>query len=111
MTTIMTNSILMYLRAKLTAQNPVTKIARVRGTKQQQNSYKQNKKQGSLYSSSNNNDGKRGIVVPMLNCLRTTPRRRIGEWMYRLKKNQFFNSIQFLFICVPTQQPKGQLQS
>jgi hypothetical protein len=47
------NSILIYLRANLTAQKPITKLARVRRTKQQQNTNKIRTKQGSLYSSNN----------------------------------------------------------
>jgi hypothetical protein len=38
------NSHFIYLRANLTAQNPVTKLAQVRRKKEQQNCYKQNKK-------------------------------------------------------------------
>jgi hypothetical protein len=50
---IQSNSVLIYLRANLTAQKPTTKLALVRITKLQQRTYTQNKKQGSLYSINN----------------------------------------------------------
>jgi hypothetical protein len=42
----------MYLHANLTSQRPITKLARVR-RKKQQKTYKQNTKQGRLYSNNN----------------------------------------------------------
>jgi hypothetical protein len=43
---IQLNYILIYLHANLTTQKSVIKLARVRRKKQQQNTYKQNTKQG-----------------------------------------------------------------
>lgn len=50
------NSVLIYLRASLTAHKPVTNSARLRRMKLQQNTCKQNIRQGNLYGNSNNNN-------------------------------------------------------
>jgi hypothetical protein len=88
------NLILIYLRATLTAHRPITKLAHVRRKKQQQNTYKQNTKQGSLYGNSSSSSTSSGSI----NSIKINNNNNFNSIVISLHAN---NSIP-LFKCLPT---------